>query len=426
MMRQSISVGIASADPSSAASAVQGGGHGAPASFIEAVRGGGLLGEMEELCPDTMPMLAKGDKVRVQGLKGAKELNGSVATVVRIDTAKRYPRVVVDVPEPAAAGTSSATPPPPTTRTVALKLANIDPLPLPPGRGNWRPPAEDLKSMPLEWFVTRPKFSNYRNTQLWGWRTDLENAMKMMDAAKVGAVIDEQLGPRGAGTDELRLFLEMRIVLTRAARMGAADVCKALVAKGGAHVDGVHGPALSAAPMYRACQSTSGDSGNAVGMSPLLSAIYEQRTAVTQYLVSAKADINLPSGNAAGILPLHMAATRCNKAIVRILLMGGADVTSTDRHGLMAHEVADMMSQGTPGQVHDARAGAVKKFRSIIEMLTPDENGEAPVKRRCDACNAPCGKLSCPCKLAHYCNAACQKAHWKAHKPDHKGVTSLA
>ena len=56
-------------------------------------------------------------------------------------------------------------------------------------------------------------------------------------------------------------------------------------------------------------------------------------------------------------------------------------------------------------------------------MQRPADQPEEPLKRctTCDATETPTHKLkNCKCKGAQYCNAKCQKTHWKSHKKEHR------
>ena len=66
--------------------------------------------------------------------------------------------------------------------------------------------------------------------------------------------------------------------------------------------------------------------------------------------------------------------------------------------------------------------GAIKN----LQILDEDEGRTTPSftpPKRCSTCNTPktsTHKLrNCKCKGAQYCDAECQKSHWKSHQKEH-------
>jgi len=66
---------------------------------------------------------------------------------------------------------------------------------------------------------------------------------------------------------------------------------------------------------------------------------------------------------------------------------------------------------------------AIKTLQQLDEFEGRTTPSFTPPKRcsTCDAPNTPTHKLrNCKCKSAQYCNATCQKSHWKSHKKKHR------
>lgn len=79
----------------------------------------------------------------------------------------------------------------------------------------WDPRSDpELKHFPLDWFVRCPSAQCSRPSQLWGWRTNLENASRSGD--------HERLRERCLAHDpvEVKDFCMMRLLLSKAAFNG--------------------------------------------------------------------------------------------------------------------------------------------------------------------------------------------------------------
>ena len=144
--------------------------------------------------------LVPGDPVKIVGLSRRADVNGQIASWVRYtnyDPRKAKAQVTID------------------GRTFKLKLANIEAAFDPnDGIGLWRPDAEILADTPLEWFVRRPStHDDCRMTQLWGWRTDLFNAVSVGDAEIVSRLCREH-------GETATVYCAMRLLLSKAASAG--------------------------------------------------------------------------------------------------------------------------------------------------------------------------------------------------------------
>ena len=349
--------------------------------------------------------LVRNDPVKIVGLSRRAELNGQIASWVRYtdrDPRKAKAQIIVD---------GSA---------FKLKLSNIEAAFDPnDGIGLWLPEAEILRDTPLEWFVRRPStHDDFRMTQLWGWRTDLFNAVSVGDADIISPLCREH-------GEIATVYCEMRLLLSKAASAGHTGAMAALIDDGGVHVDGCRAPAPPPAAasqpgglsVYRLHQQGAGDDGHAAGTTPLFQAVYNGRAAAVKLLLDRGADPSIESGT--GIPPLHMAAHRCNKDVIALLLMGGASVTQIDSHGQRAVDVARNESQ------HPDASNAMR-WNKVATMLEPAADGGAAKAWRCEQCDARGCTLTCPCKTVKYCSAECQKRGWKSHKNEHKALMKVS
>ena len=349
--------------------------------------------------------LVPNDPVKIVGLSRRADLNGQIASWVRYtdrDPRKAKAHVQLD------------------GSTFKLKLINIEAAFDPnDGLGLWRPDAAILRDTPLEWFVRRPStHDDFRMTQLWGWRTDLFNAVSVGDAEIISRLCREH-------GEIATVYCEMRLLLKKSASAGHTGAMAALIDDGGVHVDGCRAPAPPPAAasqpgglsMFRAHQHSAGDSGDSAGTTPLFQAVYNGRAAAVKLLLDHGADPSIGSGT--GIPPLHMAAHRCNKDIIALLLMGGASVTQLDSHRQRAVDVAQNESR------HPGASNAMR-WNKIATMLEPAADGGAAKAWRCEQCDARGCTLTCPCKTVKYCSAECQKRGWKSHKNEHKALMKLS
>ena len=232
---------------------------------------------------------------------------------------------------------------------------------------------------------------------LWGWRTNMEIACARNDVDKL-----RDISKRWPAAD-VKEFIEMRLLLANAAHLGLLATCKVLVDFGAA----INGVCCAAnRPEWRQQQIASGDSLANEGNSPLMKAVESGNTSVVEFLLSKGANTEL--SNKSGMLPMHLAVARAHKDIVRLLLQAGSDINARDVSGLTPAELADFLAE---------QQGAAR-FSYIASLV----RGEASsLGRVCSACHRNVAGLKhCTCGLVWYCGKNCQKAHWKAHKSEHR------
>lgn len=271
--------------------------------------------------------------------------------------------------------------------------------------GSWRPLPVDstdtINVTPLEWFARAPtrkeRRSGWKPRMLWGWRTNMEIACARNDVDKL-----RDISKRWPAAD-VKEFIEMRLLLANAAHLGLLATCKVLVEVGAA----INGVCCAAnRPEWRQQQIASGDSLANEGNSPLMKAVESGNTSVVEFLLSKGANTEL--SNKSGMLPMHLAVARAHKDIVRLLLQAGSDIHARDVSGLTPAELADFLAE---------QQGAAR-FSYIASLV----RGEASsLGRVCSACHrSVAGLKHCTCGLVWYCGKNCQKAHWKAHKSEHR------
>ena len=271
-----------------------------------------------------------------------------------------------------------------------------------PLRG-WRPhPIED-KNAPKHWFVCPPS-SESRSRMLWGWRTNMELATERNDYDKIKDLC-ERYPP-----DDVKDFIERRMLLTKAADVGTTKACRALLKYAKAAVDGVRSPENKRE--WIPLQADSGNSNNRYGSTPLFIAVQNGHEAVVRMLLRHGANVEFSPREAEPAGPLHYAAALGHVNIVQTLFLAGADVTRRDDHSLTPIETCQaQMDWGGYG---------TKQYEKILKIL-----GRPDQLKRCAACNAKAPKKHCPCNLENYCNSTCQSKRWKQHKPRHKEEMEL-
>jgi ankyrin repeat protein len=133
---------------------------------------------------------------------------------------------------------------------------------------------------------------------------------------------------------------------------------------------------------------------------------HAEGTVCIELMLGAGCDIEGHSND--GRTALDMAMYFGNVESVKTLVRAGADVTSR-RNGSTADERANALADGDAMQAA-LRLPSVKRVE----------------KGRCKQCFATSSEkmLRCSaCKNAYYCNAECQSAHWRRHKPTCKAAS---
>lgn len=116
----------------------------------------------------------------------------------------------------------------------------------------WKPSKKELKEIkhiPMHWFCRSPndpKYIHARLTQLWGWRTNFENAFKLGNIPKIHSILQRQK------PEDIAEFIENRNLLYRFSESGLLDMVKRLVEDCHALIDGIQSPNNN--PSYKPMQ----------------------------------------------------------------------------------------------------------------------------------------------------------------------------
>ena len=146
----------------------------------------------------------------------------------------------------------------------------------------------------------------------WGWRSDLETAVRQSDAAAVEEIISSH------GFAEINTFAECSLLLDKACCRGALPVVELLVEEAGCDIDGRHSgcpraiAAIRASRGYNHCTPLYGAAQGDPGV-PLAA-----RAKVARYLLEHGADPMLASDG--GPTPLFIAAVNNALPIVKLML----------------------------------------------------------------------------------------------------------
>lgn len=279
-------------------------------------------------------------------------------------------------------------------QSQALHDPYVDETPMP--MGSWVTPQEP-GDLPARWFARPPEDRNsWRPTALLGWRTNLERALMREDGAKVNTIVAER------NVDDIREFVECRMLLTKCAQRGLLVACNLLIEKCGASVEGAQAP--DAKPWWKVVQDASGSCDS---LTPLHQACRNGQAKSVKLLLDHGADINrIDKANVQGSALHHAVSTGQVDCCRIICKYGGADHTYQGMGG----EALDISELVADGDVYRARVQ--EKVQQILREF--DE--------RCSYCRHPNPSKLCPCKKEIYCDVECQKKRWKKHQTYHKEI----
>jgi hypothetical protein len=259
----------------------------------------------------------------------------------------------------------------------------------------WRPPRNC--KIPLKWFACPPprKSREYDVNDLLGWRTNFYRAFSRVDLQKMTEIAAQQ------PVEDVRMFCECFLLLTKACERGLVDVARLLVDSCGCHVEGVQNRDVPAS--WRPIQAALGDTDN--NFTPLHVAVYWGRYELVKLLLARGASVTACDSEHK-MTALMIAANQGQSDVVDILCQANSDIGVRDKVGEDALGLADVVCQ-------EKRTTAESRpFRRTLEILRFYDS-------RCCACRAPAAQLFCPCGMERYCSHECQGKRWLEHKKRH-------
>lgn len=262
--------------------------------------------------------------------------------------------------------------------------------------GSWKPP-RGHGEFPKRWFARAPDDPlSYRTTALLGWRTNLERAILREDEERVNQIVSERR------PNDIREYVECRILLTKCAKRGLLKACRMLIEKCHASVEGIQAPDTD-----RLWHDISESSGNEDDLTPLHQACRNGQAEAVTLLLDKGAAVNRIDNSRAGGTALHHAVCGGQTGCARIVCERGAAISYVNPIG---HEALDISMMLAEGDIYR------KRVQTRMQQILREYDS------RCSTCRAPNASRRCPCHKERYCDTSCQKRRWKHHKAYHNEV----
>lgn len=258
-------------------------------------------------------------------------------------------------------------------------------------------------AVPRHWICRPPaNEDNYRMTDLFGWRTNLERAVVHMDEAKVKQITDTH------SAHDVREYCEIRLLLTKMASKGLVRACKLLLDYCRVSPDG----ARDADFPFEWKKYLEGSGLSDQKESPLLIAAQHGHYDVCKILLEYQASIHIKDDITSSIA-LHHAMSQGHIDVVELLCQHNSDISDPNYMGMDAIDLIEMFKSP---QHLNLSGGSLKQCQKIEEILREYDN-------RCSYCKEkPIIMRRCPCHKERYCGVECQKGRWADHRALHQKV----
>ena len=266
------------------------------------------------------------------------------------------------------------------------------------GMGWWENMDLSDSSSPREWFYGTPEplpGTPLRLTQLCGWRTTLENAVRSSDCETADMLLN-------IFKHYAVEFIEQRTLTARyVAKAGDINMMRVLI-KHGCSVNGARGNRNKRS--WRQCQYEAGDRGD----TPLGQAAHNGHGDLVAWLLTVGcASLSVDTK------PLFVAIANNHRHCAEILINKGVDTNQTGIQGESPLQLCQMVSRGGSDYIQD------------FLIANEPRNKNLKICSNCKKCKllkkGNSGFISmCPCRAKFYCCTECQKADWGNHKKMHK------
>lgn len=239
--------------------------------------------------------------------------------------------------------------------------------------------------VPLRWFARPPpRDKEYRLTQLWGWRTNLEHAINNFDEERVKKITSQHT------REEIREFCEIRQLLQKCASKGLVKGCELLFKYCKVRVEGKRASTFPDAWLKMAegaYREVGAEEGGGREFTPLIEAAREGHYEVCKLLLENGASISMTDMSIESTA-LHHAISQGQRDVVRLLCNHNSDLSSQNIYGQDSIDLVEHFMQ--PAYIATCGIPS-KQFEKIAEILREHDD-------RCSYCKSkPTELKNCPC-----------------------------